>query len=1460
MAKKKNKKRKIAQSAKLRSGDGVRLSQCMIVKNEEQNIEKALGWARGIAFEQIVVDTGSTDRTVEIAEKMGAKVYHFEWIKDFAAAKNYAIEQATGNWIAFLDADEYITASDAKKVMPLLRHIQADRDLRERYLAVCCPWIQIGDEGKTMQVLVQERIFRNLPEVRYVGSIHEKLSLEVKNVVSTEDFQIMHTGYTTESFVQTGKASRNIEMLRAELLKNPKNIEAKAYLAEALNSAYLTGTAGHSDAPAAEEILKEIEKLYTEVVNSDITIQAERKKKAYAHFLDRYIKSPDTDPMYEKISEKAFLEYPDDGKIMCYRAAALNKKGDWQAALDILTECEAKVNNSAGVVLAAMNNEVRALLPGQMVLAAQGLGDTELVIKYAGNLLTMDKQNIAILRPYIATLMEQGLSPDEAAELLSKIYDMSDSKDLLLIERAAKDCKADELAHKIMKMKDLPAAVKQGVRLSQCMIVKNEEQNIEKALGWARGIAFEQIVVDTGSTDRTVEIAEKMGAKVYHFEWIKDFAAAKNYAIEQAAGNWIAFLDADEYFEPEDAGKVLPILEKIQGDRALRERYLAVCCPWIQLSDEKIPIIEGEQARLFRNLPQMRYIGRIHEHFKIGSASTLYTRDIKIMHTGYTQSAYDRTGKSARNIDILRAELCERPDDINMKAYLADSLVGSGVSENAAEAEGLFWEIIKSRAAIAPEIRKKAYAYFLEKYADDPEINQEYEKMGERAFRDYPDDILLICYYAAALNKRKDYELAGKVLGKIAPKIQNMNSIKELMAIADAAKDCDALGIMREAMERAKLLSGKESAPSAGDIAAGGDEPAAYIAKKSSRLEEFEKEALALLDIMRNLIECGQIDDAKKLLGQYAILNPADQRIEEIKNLLNLKNGAQREAGSANQKSPGQSSKSAETLYGTSLTKEDLDKIESIFILTSIIPKRTGFFNSIFNKIKLMEERLGYKSMILTCMPDISQRQTEVWLKTFSGSQEIMSPGTRIINIYDYFQKSYKDGLENKARYRGQDDGFRYVKSSEALHDVFDGKDLVRQDFYTGYNGSLRMERHFCGGEKTKEVLYDDWGYLNNIREYTDDIDANGGERTDAKSYTIKYYTTDGKLCMEGFYSYTDEIYKGVQVENAALLELLVYDENGDVSARCKDNNELAAICLSHMISSKEDGKFHLLVFEDGLTAEIAGMLDEKITNAAKATVVHSIFLKDAYDPHSEPQMFYEYLCNNPAVFDGTVMLTKAARDDFTNMYGNSESVFVIPHPYPYEITKTGFDERDTKKAVIVARLLPEKMVEAAVDIFSTAARALPDIKLEIYGRGPEEEKIAARIRELGMENNIFLMGYTDDAIAIYRKAVLFIMTSWAEGYGLTLVESICNGCPAVAFDIKYGPSDIIENGKTGYLITRYDADQFAKKLVDYFQDAKKQREMSENCYLSAPRFSTDKFLENWLNMISKLSGKRREK
>lgn len=206
-----------------------KISQCMIVKDEEKNIRRALSWGKGAVAEQIVVDTGSTDRTVEIAEEMGAKVYHFPWINDFAAAKNFAIEQAQYGWIAFLDADEYFSEEDGRKLADLLYRLRY-----EPLDAIMTAWVHLYDDGTIMQVDSQIRIFRNCPEIRYHGKIHEHLlrsdNKKINAWGATDNLAIFHTGYGVEAEQKKLASKRNLFLIQAELEENPDNYEMQAYL------------------------------------------------------------------------------------------------------------------------------------------------------------------------------------------------------------------------------------------------------------------------------------------------------------------------------------------------------------------------------------------------------------------------------------------------------------------------------------------------------------------------------------------------------------------------------------------------------------------------------------------------------------------------------------------------------------------------------------------------------------------------------------------------------------------------------------------------------------------------------------------------------------------------------------------------------------------------------------------------------------------------------------------------------------------------------------------------------------------------------------------------------------------------------------------------------------------------------------------------------------------------------
>ena len=102
------------------------------------------------------------------------------------------------------------------------------------------------------------------------------------------------------------------------------------------------------------------------------------------------------------------------------------------------------------------------------------------------------------------------------------------------------------------------------MNLTFCIIVKNEEKNLPRCLASVKNVVDEIVVLDTGSTDRTPEIAQEFGAKVHYFEWCNDFAAARNVSLKYVTGDWVLVLDADEYLSP----KIAPhIRQAIQSDR-----------------------------------------------------------------------------------------------------------------------------------------------------------------------------------------------------------------------------------------------------------------------------------------------------------------------------------------------------------------------------------------------------------------------------------------------------------------------------------------------------------------------------------------------------------------------------------------------------------------------------------------------------------------------------------------------------------------------------------------------------------------------------------------------------------------------------------------------------------------------------------------------------------------------------
>ncbi len=212
-------------------------------------------------------------------------------------------------------------------------------------------------------------------------------------------------------------------------------------------------------------------------------------------------------------------------------------------------------------------------------------------------------------------------------------------------------------------------------RLSICLIARNEARNLARCLASVKSVAWQLIVVDTGSNDGTVEIARDFGAEVYRFDWCDDFSAARNEALAHARGDWVLSLDADEELPSES----LADLERhLESPEAIAFR---------------LPLTEAGKAeegchyvpRLFRNAPGVCFSGRIHEHpfgsleamqFAWGLENRLGTA--KILHHGYAESSAGQHDKTVRNLRLLQIAIEESPEDPNLQMNLGLELARAG--------------------------------------------------------------------------------------------------------------------------------------------------------------------------------------------------------------------------------------------------------------------------------------------------------------------------------------------------------------------------------------------------------------------------------------------------------------------------------------------------------------------------------------------------------------------------------------------------------------------------------------------------------------------------------------------------------------------------------------------------------------------------------------------------------------
>jgi len=238
-------------------------------------------------------------------------------------------------------------------------------------------------------------------------------------------------------------------------------------------------------------------------------------------------------------------------------------------------------------------------------------------------------------------------------------------KSFLYLDKAHRQNSRDEtVKYLLTKISHMEEHNGKEPTISCCMIVKNEEAFLEQCLNSVKDVVDEIIIVDTGSTDKTVDIARKFTGKIYFHPWEGSFSKARNQAIKYATGDWIFTIDADE-----------ELLESSRPEirQAIREAGLsdAIYANVISVYSGGRKTARHNSERFFRNNSIIHYEGTVHNRV-IGHTFTKHSA-IELMHYGYNLEEKKANEKFLRTTELLKKQICEAPDDPMPHHYLGTS-------------------------------------------------------------------------------------------------------------------------------------------------------------------------------------------------------------------------------------------------------------------------------------------------------------------------------------------------------------------------------------------------------------------------------------------------------------------------------------------------------------------------------------------------------------------------------------------------------------------------------------------------------------------------------------------------------------------------------------------------------------------------------------------------------------------
>ena len=211
--------------------------------------------------------------------------------------------------------------------------------------------------------------------------------------------------------------------------------------------------------------------------------------------------------------------------------------------------------------------------------------------------------------------------------------------------------------------------------------------------------------------------------------------------------------------------------------------------------------------------------------------------------------------------------------------------------------------------------------------------------------------------------------------------------------------------------------------------------------------------------------------------------------------------------------------------------------------------------------------------------------------------------------------------------------------------------------------------------------------------------------------------------------------------------------------------------------------------------------------------------------------------------FDRFVVLTQ----EDMQMWGEMPGIRVIPNAANFIAEK--YSDCSAKRVIAVGRLDYQKSFDRLIQVWEKVHQQMPDWRLDIFGQGEWQEILQGMIDERGLQETVKLNGPTKNIGQEYSESSMIVMSSHYEGFPMVMIEAMACGLPAVSFDFKCGPRDIVKEGENGLVVTDGDIDGLAEAMMTLMRDDELRKRMGEEAKKVVETFSEAKVMDKWVRL-----------